>query len=317
MDKKSHAHFDITGLHYFTVVAEEHSFSRASERLHIAQPAISRKIKALEDDFGVILFIRHAKGVDLTEAGESLLAGARTLFRQIEILHESAVISSEVPRGTVTIGVLPLPGEYIVPRLIRQSRVLYPELNFRIVEGYSADLHQMLINREIHLAIMHVPAPHPDIVSYDLLVDRLCVVGPAGALKESSYTLAEVAQFPLILAEPPNLLRSHIDRHAEEAGVSLNVVMVCGGFRLIKSLVHAGLGYTIVTLDAAFTELEQKMVSVAAITEPGINWALVAAMRVDQCHKLSLVVVKGLLESIVAERSRHIQARMPRVGGTP
>src|SRR5437868_10412616 len=94
---KSYSHFDITGLHYFTVVAEERSFSRASNRLHIAQPAISRKIKALEDDLGVQLFIRHAKGVDVTEAGESLLQSAYSLFRQIETLHDSAVISSEMP----------------------------------------------------------------------------------------------------------------------------------------------------------------------------------------------------------------------------
>ena len=310
---KSYSHFDITGLHYFTVVAEERSFSRASNRLHIAQPAISRKIKALEDDLGVRLFMRHAKGVDLTEAGESLLRGAHSLFRQIETLHESAVISSEVPRGTVTIGVLPTPGEYIVPRLIKQSRKLFPELEYRIVEGYSSDLQRMLINREIHLAIMHGPTPHPDIVVQDLLFDHLCLVGPAGSLEKSSYTLAEVSAFPLILPETSNLLRSHIERIADEQNVKLNVTMNCSGFWLIKSMVCNGLGHTIVTLDSIFNELEQRKVAVASISSPSIPWALAVAMQADQCHKLSLVVVKGLIEAIATERSKYIWSQMPKI----
>lgn len=309
---KSYSHFDITALHYFTVVAEERSFSRASNQLHIAQPAISRKIKALEDDLGVQLFMRHAKGVDLTEAGESLLHGAHSLFRQIETLHESAVISSEVPRGTVTIGVLPTPGEYIVPRLIKQSRKLFPELNYRIIEGYSSDLQRMLINREIHIAIMHGPTPHPDIVSQDLLFDQLCLVGPAGSLDKSSYTLAEAAAFPLILPES-NLLRAHIDRIADEQNVKLNVVMNCSGFWLIKSLVCSELGYTIVTLDSVFNELEQRKVAAATICNPSIPWALAVAMQIDQSHKLSLVVVKGLIEAIATERSKHIWSQMPKI----
>jgi LysR family transcriptional regulator, nitrogen assimilation regulatory protein len=310
---KSYSHFDITGLHYFTVVAEERSFSRASNRLHIAQPAISRKIKALEDDLGVQLFLRHAKGVDLTEAGESLLRGAYSLFRQIETLHETAVISSEVPRGTVTIGVLPTPGEYIAPRLIKQSKKLFPELKYRIIEGYSSDLQRMLINREIHIAIMHGPTPHPDIVSTNLLIDHLCLVGPLGSLGKPSYTLEEAAEFPLILPETSNLLRAHIDRVADEQNVKLNVVMNCSGFWLIKSLVCNGLGHTIVTLDSIFNELEQGKVAVASITNPSIPWALAVAMQVDQCHKLSLVVVKGLIEAIATERSHHIWSQMPKV----
>lgn len=313
VNAKSYAHFDITALHYFCVVAEERSFSRASNRLHIAQPAISRKIKALEDDMTVRLFTRHAKGVDLTEAGESLLLGAHSLFRQIETLHDSAVISNEVPRGTVTIGVLPTPGEYIVPRLIKQSRKLFPELKYRIIEGYSSDLQRMLINREIHIAIMHGPVPHPDIIVQDMLFDHLCLVGPVGSLDKPFYTLAEAAKFPLILGESTNLLRAHIDRIAEEQHVKLNVVMNCSGFWLIKSLVCNGLGHTIVTLDSIFNELEQRKVSAVPISNPNISWPLAVAMQRDQCQKLSLVVVKGLIEAIVAERSKHIWSQMPKI----
>lgn len=108
-------------------------------------------------------------------------------------------------------------------------------------------------------------------------------------------------------------MRSHIDRAADEQNLKLNVIMNCSGFWLIKSLVCNGLGHTIVTLDSIFNELEQHKVSAASISNPSIPWALAVAMQSDQCHKLSLVVVKGLIEAIVTERSKHIWSQMPKV----
>ncbi|QDC00702.1 LysR family transcriptional regulator [Mesorhizobium sp. 8] len=309
---KSYAHFDITGLHYFSAVAEERSFSRASARLRIAQPAISRKIKALEQDLGVQLFTRHTRGVDLTEPGENLLRNAYALFRQIESLRDHAVTSGDTPRGVVTIGVLPTPGEYIVPRLVEQSRKLYPEIKFRIVEGYSGDLHSMLINQEINIAVMHAPMPHPDIIVHDLLVDYLCLVGKAGTLAKPSYTFAEAAGFPLILPDGPNLLRLHIDQIAQSRNIRLNISHLCNGFWLTKAMIRGGAGHTIVTFGSVVTDLERGDFDVALIGEPNVPWSLAVAMRVDQHRRLSLVVIKGLIETIVAElRSKRIWQQIP------
>lgn len=309
---KSYSHFDITGLHYFSVVAEEQSFSRASDRLRIAQPAISRKIKALEQDLGVQLFTRHTRGVDLTEPGESLLRNAYALFRQIENLRDHAVTSGDTPRGVVTLGVLPTPGEYIVPRLVEQSRKLYPEIKFRIVEGYSGDLHRMLINQEINIAVMHAPMPHPDIVVHDLLVDYLCLVGRAGTLSKPVYSFDEAAAFSLILPESPNLLRLRIDQIAQQRNVRLNVNLFCNGFWLTKALIRAGLGHTMVTFGSVVTDLEKGDFDVALVKDPDVPWPLAVAMRADQHRRLSLIVVKGLIETIVAElRSKHIWKQIP------
>lgn len=313
---KPPSHFDITGLHYFSVVAEERSFSRASARLRIAQPAISRKIQALEQDLGVQLFARHTRGVDLTESGETLLANAYALFRQIEYLRDNTQTSGETPRGVVAIGVMPTPGEYIIPRLVEQSRKLYPEIRFRIVEAYSGTLHRMLINQEINIAVVHAPEPHPDIVVHELLIDYLCLVGRAGSLKQPAYSFAEAAAFPLLLPEAPNLLRLRIDQIAEQRDVRLNVGLLCNGFWLTKSLIRAGLGYTMVTFGSVVNELELGNFDVAPIRNPDVPWPLAVAMRADQQRRLSLNVVKGLIETIVAElRSKHIWKQLPDLVG--
>lgn len=309
---KSYAHFDMTALRYFSVVAEERSFSRASARLRIAQPAISRKIKALELDLGVLLFTRHTRGVDLTEPGESLLRNAYALFRQIESLRNQAVTSGETPRGVVTLGVLPTPGEYIVPRLVEQARTLYPELRFRIVEGYSGDLHAMLINQEINIAVMHQPLPHPDIVVDALLVDYLCLVGKAGTLTKSAYTFAEASAFPLILPDGPNMLRLRIDQIAQSRNIALNVSHVCNGFWLTKAMVRGGAGQTMVTFGSVVTDLERGDFDVALIEDPNVPWPLAVATRADQSRRLALVVVRGLIETIVAElRSGEVWRQLP------
>lgn len=314
---KSYSHFDITGLHYFSVVAEERSFSRASARLRIAQPAISRKIKALEEDLGVQLFTRHTRGVDLTEPGETLLANAYALFRQIEHLRDHTVTSGETPRGVVAIGVMPTPGEYIIPRLIEQSRRLYPDVRFRIVEAYSGTLHRMLINQEINIAVVHAPEPHPDIVVHDLLVDYLCLVGRKGTLEKAAYGFAEAAAFPLILPEAPNLLRLRIDQIAEQRDAQLNVEYLCNGFWLTKSLIRAGLGCTMVTFGSVVNDLELGNFDVAPIRDPDVPWSLAVAMRADQQRRLSINVVKGLIETIVAElRSKHIWKQLPDFNGS-
>jgi LysR family nitrogen assimilation transcriptional regulator len=309
---RSYAHFDITGLHYFAVVAEERSFSRASARLRIAQPAISRKIKALEDDLAVQLFIRHTRGVDLTEQGASLLRHAYTLFRQIEALRDSAASSGDAPAGLVTVGVLPTPGEYIVPRLVEQCARLHPGIRFRFVEGYSGDLHRMLIQQEINLAVMHAPRPHPDIAVTELLLDYLCLVGPPGSLHRPAYSFAEAAACPLILPDPPNLLRLRVEQIAAERGARLNVAMACNGFWLVKAMIHAGLGHTMVTFGSVMTERAEGRLAVAPIVSPDLPWVLAVAVRADQQRRLAVVAVRRLIETVVAGlRADDIWKQLP------
>lgn len=309
---KVHNHFDITGLHYFSAVAEERSFSRAAARLRIAQPAVSRRVKALEDDLEVQLLYRHARGVDLTEAGESLLSSAYALFRHIGDLRENAMLAGDTPSGVVVLGVLPTPGEYIVPRLIAKAKLLYPDIRFRIVEGYSGDLLRMLINQEINMAIMHALTPHSDVDVEKLLLDYMCIVGPAGSLKKKSYTFKEAATFPLILQPSPNLARLRLDQIAEERGIELNVVMGCHGFWVTKSMIREGLGFSMVTFGSVVTDLENGLLDVAPIEDPAVPWPLVVAVRADQASKLSLTAIKKLAAEIVTElRSKDIWRQIP------
>ncbi|WP_417686623.1 LysR family transcriptional regulator [Roseibium sp.] len=286
-------------MRYFVCVAEEKSFTRAAARLRIAQPALSRQIKRLEEDLKVEVFVRHARGAELTEAGEILLRRAYLIFNQIQQTHHDVTIHSSHLGGVVSVGMPPTPGEFIAPRLLERAKQLYPDIELRFVEGFSADLEQKLSNNEIGVAVMHDPAPRDEIKISELLVEHLCLVGQKGTLDKPSYTLQEASEYPLILPGRPNFLRILIDNCAERSETPLNVVTRSDGIGHTKSLVRYGHGFTILTYGAIISEVQQGELEAVPITDPEILWTLCVAMRTDQSRKQTLVVVEQLIRQIV------------------
>src|SRR3954465_14513897 len=114
-------------LRYFTAVAEEANVGHAPPRLFISQPALSQQIRALEEQVGVPLFTRHARGVELTEAGGGLLAEAREVIARADRLDETR---EELARGDATglrIGVPPGLDARLLPQLLARLRESQPD----------------------------------------------------------------------------------------------------------------------------------------------------------------------------------------------
>ncbi|MEZ5931971.1 MAG: LysR family transcriptional regulator [Alphaproteobacteria bacterium] len=273
---------ELRTLRYFVCVAEEKSFTRAAERLQIAQPALSRQIAHLESDLGVMVFVRTPRGVELTEAGDILLRRAYGILAQIQQAHHDVTAQVEAPRGVVVVGMPPTPGEFIAPPLLAVMRERYPEIELRFVEGFSQALQSRLSNGEISLAVMHDTPVQDDIAVTPLLVERLHVIGRTGTLEQAAYTLAEASRLPLILPSRPNFLRILIDKHADEAGIALHVTQRVDGISHLKALVRQGLGFTILTYGGILSEAQMGTLEAAPITDPPMEWTLGIATRADQ-----------------------------------
>lgn len=291
----------LTSLRYFISVAEEKNFTRAANRLNIAQPALSRQIQKLESALGTELFVRSARGAELTEAGEILRLRAYTIFNQIEQTFHDVTSHSNVPRGIVTVGLPPTPGEMIAPPLLDYVRSNYPEIELRFKEGFSGDLLRMLNNNEIGIAVMHQAPSEDDFLVTELLSEHLWVIGKAGSFDRPSYTLAEAVALPLILPSRPNFLRILIDAHAEAHNLSLNVVYRSDGVWILKALVRYGLGFTILTYGGILSERQQGTLDAVPITNPQINWTLCTAMRRDQARKPASQIVNSAIQTIVGK----------------
>jgi LysR family nitrogen assimilation transcriptional regulator len=290
---------ELRTLRYFLCVAEEKNMTRAAERLHIAQPALSRQIARLEEDLGLPVFRRTSRGVELTEAGEILSTRAYAIMAQIAQAHHDVTARSETPSGIVVVGMPPTPGEFIVPPLLARIKQDYPQIELRFVEGFSRELETKLTRGEIGLAVMHDPPRREDIVVSELLVEHLFVIGPWGSLNRDSYTLAQAAAMPLVLPSRQNFLRILIDQHCDRIGAELNIVQRVDGVWHLKSLVRHGHGHTILTFGAVLSEVQNQTLEARPITDPQIDWTLCVACKSDQKDKAAIQVVERVVQEIV------------------
>lgn len=290
---------DLRPIRYFVRIAEEKSFTAAAERLHIAQPALSRQIKRLEEDLAVELFTRGRRGIQLTEAGELLLQRAYVILNQVQQTVHDVQSHVNTPRGVVTVGIPPTPAEFIAPVLLQHVKLNYPEIELRFFQGFSGQLQSKLLNNEISVAVMHDATQGDDFVITDLLQEHLWVIGKTGSLDKQSYTFEEAVALPLVLPSRPNYLRILIDTYAERDDLKLNIVQRADGIGVLKALVRSGHGHTILTYGAVLPEMQQGTLDAVPIREPRIDWKLCVVVRRDQSRKPAFVVVQDSIRKIV------------------
>src|SRR5215207_1576544 len=148
---------DLRRLRYFVVVAEELNFSRAAERLHMAQPPLSSQIKRLENELGVLLFDRTGRGVRLTDAGHVLLEEARRIFIQLE---QTARIVERVGSGQVgrlSLGFVPSSTNEVLPPILYEFRRRFPDVELLLHEMMPDQVVQRLHGRQIDVGFCYLP----------------------------------------------------------------------------------------------------------------------------------------------------------------
>ena len=147
---------ELRHLRYFITVADEQSFSRAAERLHIAQPPLSQQIQALEIELGVQLFNRKTRPLQLTLAGQTLLAEARAILVKLEqAVHQTQRIH-QGELGYLTVGFTSSIANGIFPEIMRTYRQQYPEVKLILEEENSATLIQRLRDRQTDMIFLYL-----------------------------------------------------------------------------------------------------------------------------------------------------------------
>jgi DNA-binding transcriptional LysR family regulator len=131
---------ELRHLRHFVAIAEERSFTRAAERLWVAQPGLSTQIRRLESELGVQLFERHARGVDLTDAGELFLERARTVLAAADAARSTGHDLEQGLVGSIRLGVVTRPGWPGTPALLGQFRRERPAVELTVVEAYGGTL---------------------------------------------------------------------------------------------------------------------------------------------------------------------------------
>lgn len=145
---------EIHQLRYFVAVAEQRSFSRAAEKVRVAQPSLSQQIQKLEAELGQTLFDRLARKVVLTQAGQSLLPFAHRILNELSAARRQVSDRGERPGGVVKLGMLPTIAPFVLERLLRRCHADHPAVELSVIEDVTDNLIRMVDRGEIDLAII-------------------------------------------------------------------------------------------------------------------------------------------------------------------
>ncbi|EIU5019184.1 TPA: LysR family transcriptional regulator [Pseudomonas aeruginosa C40A] len=195
---------ELRHLRCFVALAEELHFTRAAERLHIEQPPLSRAIKELEDDLGVVLFERNRRGTVLTEAGATFLKDVRRVFAVLKQAQENVRAVAAGLSGSLRIAVSDGAIDPRLSALLARCREEEPEIEIRLSEVPLADQLRGLRSGDFSIGFAHTAEVGDGIVTEPLWHDPLVVAVPARhpLLSHKAVPLHQLASYPLVLCDP-------------------------------------------------------------------------------------------------------------------
>lgn len=241
---------ELRQLRYLTAVAEERSFTRAAERLYIAQSAVSHQIVKLEAELGVQLLSRSSRLVEPTHAGELVVARAR------RILTETAAIEGEIAAlqglvcGRVGLGGMLALGPLDIAQLLGSFHRRYEGVEVKLVVATTRDLHARVHREELDLAVsVEVPGLASRDISGERLFDEelVAVLPPDHPLgtSESPLATSELAPYPFLGYYPGSATREAIDKRLNADGVLPRTTFESSDAGIVRRLVSHGLGVAI------------------------------------------------------------------------
>jgi LysR family nitrogen assimilation transcriptional regulator len=304
---------DLRQLHYFCQIAQSGSVSRASGVLHVAQPALSRQMQALEAELGTALFIRTGRGVLLTSAGRALLTEARQMLDEADRVSRHIRTFGTRISGEATIGLSPTIGRLLTLPLCQCVRSDYPGLTLRIAEAFSGTLLEWLQSGRIDAAILYHQPPAGGIRAEVVGHEPLSIIAgarfapfPAGSVQP----IAALAGQPLILPTPQHGLRRMVDDHAAMNGTKLDVMFEFDSLAATIAIVQQENVLTILPESAVQAELSAGTLQAWRIGKPALARPLVIATAAQRADAIGSTDIATLLRGVLLGDSHGLKLNM-------
>ncbi|USG65006.1 LysR family transcriptional regulator [Brevibacillus ruminantium] len=222
-----------------TVLNEERNFTKASQRLFISQPALTYRIQHMEEFFKSTLFVRNRNGVQLTPQGELVVQYAEEMKKRLQTVRDTIESMGTEVKGTIKIGVSSTFGQYILPEMLHQYLGRFPQVNVQIITGFSCDIMQLLVSRDIHLAIVK-GTHHWHEEKIPLSDESICVVS------KEPLDIDQLPSLPRINYQMDPHLKEMIDDWWKQKFHEPSLItMFVDNLETCKEMVKIGRGYTI------------------------------------------------------------------------
>jgi DNA-binding transcriptional LysR family regulator len=239
---------DTQSLQAFMEVAESRSFSKAGERLHLSQPAVSKRIAVLEEQLGTVLFDRVGRQVALTDAGSTLLPFARRALQDMEDGRRALSHLSGKVGGRLSVGTSHHIGLHRLPPVLRAFTGLYPEVDLDIHFMDSEDACEAVVQGKLEIGIVTLPTqPIPPLATARIWADPLAVVVMPGhpLLQLRQAGLSDLAAHPAVLPDEHTYTHRIVTEALQAHGIHPRIRLATNYLETLKMLVAIGLGWSV------------------------------------------------------------------------
>jgi len=265
-------------------VAETGSIARAAERCHTVASAVSKRLSDLEDSFGTLLLVRGTKGVELTAAGHTFLARARSVLHQAEQIDEEMRRHASGARGHVRVFANISAIVEFLPAALASFLAKYPDIHIHLEEHVSAAIATGVADNLADFGILSEVTAVAGLTMTPFRTDELVVVlQPDHVLAEKpGLSFSEIAQLPLVGLHANSSLHHLLARAAADEGRPLNFRIRVTSFDAVCAMVAAGLGISVIPKAAATAYAVQLRLNTIPLTEPWARRQLLICTRSDQ-----------------------------------
>src|SRR6478672_801350 len=233
-------------LRYLTEIARRGlNVSEAADALHTSQPGVSKQIRALEEELGIDVFVRHGKRlVSITEPGKTVIAIAERILSEANNLRRAGEEFANEKLGTLTIAATHTQARYALPKAVAHFKKKYPSVQLRIHQGNPTQICEQVLVGDADLCVAtEAISQYPELVSLPVYQwNRCVVVPPKHPLLKGTLTLERLAQHPIVTYDFAFANRSLVQKAFENRGLTPHVVLSAQDSDVIKTYVELGLG---------------------------------------------------------------------------
>ncbi|GAE06688.1 LysR family regulatory protein CidR [Paenibacillus sp. JCM 10914] len=254
---------DIRHLQYFLEVARNESFTKAAEKLYITQPTISKTIRNMEDEWGVTLFHRQGKRIELTDAGLIMFQQAQRIVESFQQVSAELGDLMNLKQGHLRIGLPPMVGSSFFPKVIGQFHRKYPHITIQLVEDGAKKLEADVESGQTDIGVAVLPVDEEVFHYYSFVKEKLnLLVHPSHRLASRAHVnLSELADESFVLFREDFTLHDRIIRECVNAGFEPNIVYESSQWDLISGMVAANLGIALLP-ETICKEIDSARVSI-------------------------------------------------------
>lgn len=297
---------NIVALRNFVRVVDLGNVSKAAQAIHIAQPALSRQLRALEEELGVQLVIRHSWGVAPTRAGAVLASSARRILNDIASVRMEVRAAEHEPAGLVSVGATPsLAATFFYPLTTRLLQK-YPKICLRLTERMSSDLANELHRGRTDLGIVQKNRALTGLKADFLLTEHVALVGrPDLVAGVGPVTWDAFRNLPLILPTAPSDARSALDIAFGDA--EIHIAAEIDGLPTMLQMVAHGLGFALLTRSACEKMVASGEVALSPLQFPWPQRDVVVARGPNRPRSRAALAVYDELQHLAAELSDRFE----------